>query len=101
MALSELPVPDVIQRSIGASRYQEAATALKTLAASEPSVPRLVALATVQLLLGDLSAAKDNALHVVQAAPRNAQARALLARIRSALDERPAALADFRAALDL
>jgi hypothetical protein len=101
MALSELPVPDAIQRSIGASRYEEAATALEALAASEPSVPRLLALATMQLLLGDLLAAKENALQVVQAAPRNAKARALLARIRAALDERPAALADFRAALDL
>src|SRR6516165_6958744 len=98
MALSELPVPDAIQRSIGASRYEEAATALEALAANEPSVPRLLALSTMQLLLGDLLAAKENALHVVQAAPRNAKARALLARIRAARDERPAALADFRAA---
>ncbi len=101
MALSDLPVPDSIQRSIGQSRYDEAARALESLAASEPSVPRLLALATMQLMVGDLPAAKENALEVVGAAPRNAKARALLARIRAALDERPAALADFRAALDL
>lgn len=101
MALSDLPVPDSIQRSIGQSRYDEAATALKALSASEPSIPRLIALATMQLMLGELAAAKDKALQVVGAAPRHAKARALLARIRAALDERPAALADFRAALDL
>jgi hypothetical protein len=101
MALSDLPVPDAIQRTIGQSRYSDAAAALADLAAREPSAPRLVTLATMQLMVGDLSAGKDSIQRVVEDAPRNAKARALLARIRGALDERSAALRDFRAALDL
>jgi tetratricopeptide (TPR) repeat protein len=51
--------------------------------------------------LGDLTEAKENALKAVGADPREHAARVLLARVRTALDERDAALADFRAALEL
>jgi hypothetical protein len=101
MTLPDLPVPESIQRSIGQSRYAEAAAALQALNASAPSVPRLIALATMQLMVGALAAAKESALRAVEEAPRNGRARSLLARIRAALDERRQALADFRAALEL
>ena len=51
--------------------------------------------------MGDLTEAKENALKAVEADPREHSARVLLARVRTALDERDAALADFRAALEL
>jgi hypothetical protein len=55
----------------------------------------------MNLQLGDLTEAKANALRAVQADPRAHAARVLLARVRTALDERDAALADFRVALEL
>jgi tetratricopeptide (TPR) repeat protein len=99
--LTETPVPTRIQKSIALGRYDDAAAALGRLAAERPSVPILVALASVNLQLGELAGAKQQALNAVEAAPRNTEARALLARIRAALDEREAALEDFRAVLDL
>ena len=51
--------------------------------------------------LGELTEAKENALKAVEADPREHTARVLLARVRTALDERDEALADFRAALEL
>jgi hypothetical protein len=71
------------------------------LAAERPSLPILMALASVHLQLGDLAAAKAGVLKVVAATPGHAEARALLARIRAALDEREAALDDFGAVLEL
>jgi tetratricopeptide (TPR) repeat protein len=101
MVRSQAPVPEGIRRSISSGRYSEAADALRNLVRSEPSVAILVALADMNFQLGDLAAAKDNALQAVAADPRQAAARVLLARVRTALDERDAALADFRAALEL
>jgi len=98
---SEASVPNSVQKSIALGRYDDAAAALGRLAAERPSLPVLVALASVNLQLGDLAAAKDQALKAVEAAPRDAEARALLARIRAALDEREAALGDFNAVLAL
>lgn len=99
--LSNSPVPQGIQKIIAVGRYDEAAVALARLAADRPSLPVLVALASVNLQIGDLVAAKHQALKAVEAAPRDGEARALLARIRAALDERDAAVEDFHAALDL
>ena len=76
-------------------------TPCESLVRREPSVAVLVALADMNLQLGDLTEAKDNALKAVAADPREHAARVLLARVRTALDERDAALADFRAALEL
>jgi hypothetical protein len=99
--LPETPVPNSIQKSIALGRYDEAALALNKLATERPSLPVLVALAAVNLQLGDLAAAKEQVLKAVEAAPAHREARTLLARIRAALDERGDALADFGAALDL
>jgi tetratricopeptide (TPR) repeat protein len=101
MVRSQAPVPEAIKRSIACGRYSEAADALRTLVRREPSVAVLVALADMNFQLGDLTEAKDNALKAVGADPREHAARVLLARVRTALDERDAALADFGAALEL
>ena len=101
MAIPETPVPGAVAESIRRGRYGEATEALVGLVAKRPSAPLLVALAAVQLELGDLLAAKEAALGAVAANPQRAEAHNVLARVRSALDERPAALADFRKALDL
>ena len=94
-------LPDGITRSISHGRFAEAADALRTLAQREPSVAVLVALADMTFQLGELTEAKENALKAVEADPREHSARVLLARVRTALDERDAALADFRDALKL
>ena len=99
--LPDTPVPTSVQKSIALGRYDEAAAALDRLAAERPSLPILLALASVNLQLGDLASAKRHALKAVEAAPGHSEARALLARIRAALDEREAALDDFSAVLDL
>ena len=99
--LPDTPVPTSVQKSIALGRYDEAAAALDRLAAERPSLPILLALASVNLQLGDLASAKRHVLKAVEAAPGHAEARALLARIRAALDEREAALDDFSAVLDL
>jgi hypothetical protein len=101
MAHSQAPVPEGIKRTIANGRYREAAEALRDLVRREPSVAVLVALADVNLQLGHLGEAKENALMAGAADARDHSARVLLARIRTALDERDAALADFRAALEL
>ncbi len=101
MARSPAPVPEGIKRSIAGGRYSEAADALRKLAQREPSAAILAALADMTLQLGDLTEAKENALKAVAADPREHAARVMLARVRTALDEREAALADFRAALEL
>src|SRR5258708_35560098 len=101
MVRSLAPVPEAIQRSISHGRYGEAADALRDLVQREPSVAILVALADMNFQLGDLTEAKENALKAVEADPREHVARVLLARVRTALDERDAALGDFRAALKL
>lgn len=101
MVRSLAPVPDGIKRSIAGGRYAEAADALRDLVRREPSVAILVALADMNFQLGELTEAKENALKAVGADPREHLARVLLARVRAALDERDAALADFRAALEL
>jgi hypothetical protein len=101
MVRSQAPVPEGIKRTIASGRYGEAADALRDLVRREPSVAVLAALADMNLQLGDLTEAKENALTVVAADPRDHSARVLLARVRTALDEGDAALADFRAALEL
>jgi hypothetical protein len=101
MVRSQAPLPEGITRSISHGRYGEAADALRALVQREPSVAVLVALADMAFQLGELTEAKENALKAVAAAPREHSARVLLARVRTALDERDAALADFRAALEL
>ena len=101
MARPQAPLPEGIQRSIAHGRFGEAASALRDLAQREPSVAVLVALADMNFQLGDLSEAKENVLKAVEADPRRHPARVLLARVRAALDEPEAALADFRVALDL
>ena len=93
-------MPNAVQKSIALGRYDEAAAALRRLAAERPSLPVLVALASVNLQLGELADAKAQVLKAVDAAPGDTEARALLARIRAALDERDAALADFDAVLE-
>src|SRR5215471_13638676 len=98
---SEIPVPTSVQKSIALGRYDEAAAQLTRLAAERPSLPILLALASVNLQIGDLAAAKAEVLKVVAALPGHAEARGLLARIRAALDEREAALDDFGAVLEL
>src|SRR6266851_1397788 len=97
MVRSQAPVPEGIKRSISCGRYSEAADALRNLVRGEPSVAILVALADMNFQLGDLTGAKENALKAVGADPRERAARVLLARVRTALDERDAALADSRA----
>lgn len=101
MVRSQAPVPEGIKRSISRGRYREAADALQNLVRREPSVAILVALADMNFQLGDLTEAKENALEAVGASPGEHAARVLLARVRTALDEHDAALADFRAALNL
>ncbi len=101
MARSQASVPEDISRCIVDGRYSAAADALRSLVRREPSVAILVALASMNLQLGELTEAKDNALEAVTADPRDHAARVLLARVRTALDEQEAALADFRAALAL
>jgi tetratricopeptide (TPR) repeat protein len=101
MARSQAPLPEGITRSIAHGRYAEAADALRSLAQREASVAVLLALADMNFQLGDLTEAKENALKAVEGDPREHSARVLLARVRTALDERDAALADFRAALKL
>lgn len=101
MACPKAPVPVGIQRSIARGRYGEAAAALRTLVRREPSVALLAALADMNFQLGDLTEARENALKAVAADCRESSARVLLGRIRTALDEREAALADLRAALAL
>ena len=101
MVRSQAPLPEGITLSISHGRYAEAADALRTLVQREPSVAVLVALADMAFQLGELTEAKENALKAVEADPREHSARVLLARVRTALDERDAALADFRAALEL
>jgi tetratricopeptide (TPR) repeat protein len=101
MVRSQAPLPEGITRSISHGRFAEAADALRTLVQREPSVAVLVALADMTFQLGELTEAKANALKAVEADPREHSARVLLARVRTALDEREAALADFRAALEL
>jgi tetratricopeptide (TPR) repeat protein len=94
-------VPEAIKRSIAGGRYAEAADALRDLVRREPSSAVLVALADMCFQLGALAEAKENALRALEADPREHAARVLLGRVRAALDERDAALADFRAALEL
>ena len=101
MVRSQAPLPEGITRSIAHGRYSEAADALRSLARREPSAAILAALADMNLQLGDLTEAKEVALQAVEADTREHAARVLLARVRTALDERDAALADFRAALAL
>src|SRR5262249_30153373 len=101
MVRSQAPVPEAIKHSIACGRYSEAAGALRDLVRQEPSVAILVALADMNLQLGHLTEAKENALRAVETDSREHAARVLLARVRTALDERAAALADFRAALEL
>lgn len=101
MARSQAPVPEDIKRSIAGGRFSEAADALRDLARREPSAAVLVTLADMNFQLGNLAEAKQNALKAVEADPRQHPARVLLARVRAALDEFDAALADFRAALEL
>jgi tetratricopeptide (TPR) repeat protein len=101
MVRSQAPVPEGIRRSISHGRYSEAADALRSLVRREPSAAILVALADMNFQLGNLAEAKENALKAVAADPREHAARVLLARVRAALDEHDAALADFRAALEL
>ena len=101
MARSQAPVPEAIKRSISHGRYGEAADALRALVRQEPSVAILAALADMNFQLGNLTEAKNNALEAVEADPRDHAALVLLARVRTALDERGAALVDFRAALEL
>ena len=101
MVRSQAPLPEGITRSISHGRFAEAADALRTLVQREPSVAALVALADMTFQLGELTEAKETALKAVEADPREHSARALLARVRTALDERDTALADFRAALEL
>ena len=101
MVRSQAPLPEGITRSISHGRFAEAADALRTLVQHKPSVAVLVALADMSFQLGELTEAKKNALKAVDADPRAHSARVLLARVRAALDERDAALADFRAALEL
>ena len=101
MIRSRAVVPEDVKLSISHGRYSEAAQALRSLAWREPSAAILVALADMNFQLGDLSEAKENALKAVAADPRDHVARVLLARVRAALDERDAALADFHAALKL
>lgn len=96
-----MPVPEGVKRSIAHGRFREAADALRGLAGREPSLAVLTALADMNLQLGELAEAKENALKAVEADPRDQTARVLLARVRAALDECEPALADFRAALDL
>lgn len=101
MARSHVLVPEGIKRIIASGRYSEAADSLRSLVEREPSVAILTALADVSLQLGDLAEAKENALKAVDADSRNHAARVLLARVRTALDECDAAMADFRDALTL
>lgn len=101
MTGSHTPVPESIKRSIACGRYSDAADALRVLALQERSAAILTALADVSLQLGDLTEAKANALEAVEANCQDHAARVMLARIRAALDERDAALADFQAALAL
>ncbi len=101
MARSHVLVPEGIKRIIASGRYSEAADSLRSLVEREPSVAILTALADVSLQLGDLAEAKENALKAVDADCRDHAARVLLARVRTALDERDAAMADFRDALKL
>ncbi|MBI2741507.1 MAG: hypothetical protein HYX38_33850 [Rhodospirillales bacterium] len=101
MARSPVLVPEGIKRIIASGRYSEAADSLRSLVEREPSVAILTALADVSLQLGDLAEAKENALKAVDADCRNHAARVLLARVRTALDECDAAMADFRDALKL
>ena len=101
MARPHVPVPESIKRSIACGLYGEAARSLRDLVQREPSVAILTALADVNLQLGDLTEAKENALRAVEVDPREHTARVMLARVRAALDENDAALADFRAALEL
>src|SRR5262245_24230055 len=95
MAVSHAPVPEGIRRSIASGRFSEAADALRDLARDGPSAAILVALADMNLQLGNLTEAKESALKAVEADPREHSARVILARVRTALDERDAALADF------
>ncbi|MBL6652980.1 MAG: hypothetical protein ISP49_15395, partial [Reyranella sp.] len=101
MARSQVPVPEGIKRIIASGCFGEAAASLRTLAEREPSVAVLTALADMNLQLGELAEAKENALKAVETDARNHSARVVLARVRAALDEDDAALADFRAALAL
>src|SRR5262249_30072983 len=101
MVRSQAPVPESIKRCISGGRFNEAADALRILAQRESSAAILAALADMNLQLGNLAEAKENALGAVDADPRDHAARVLLGRVRTALDERDAALADFRAALEL
>ena len=101
MVRPKAAVPEGIQRSIAGGRYGEAADALRNLVESSPSAIILTALADMNFQLGDLAEAKENALKAVAADPRDNAARVLLGRVRTALDERDAALTDFRAALEL
>jgi len=101
MAHSQSPVPEDVKRTIADGRYGEAAGALRDLARRDPSAAILTALADVNLQLGNLTEAKDSAVKAAEADPREHAARLMLARVGTALDEREAALADFRAALEL
>lgn len=101
MARSQVPVPEGIKRIIANGCYGEAAACLRELAEREPSAAVLTALADVNLQLGNLAEAKDAALKAVDADARDHAARVMLARVRTARDECGAALADFRAALEL
>jgi tetratricopeptide (TPR) repeat protein len=101
MVRSQAPVPEAIKHSIARGRFSEAAEALRVLVRQEPSAAILLALADMDFQLGNLTAAKENALRAGEASPRDQAARILLARVRAALDETDAALSDFRAALEL
>src|SRR4029079_11456334 len=74
---------------------------LRGLVLRTPSSAILAALADVNLQLGHLGEDRENALEAVAADAQNHAARVLLARVRTALEEPDAALADFRAALEL
>lgn len=101
MVRSLTQVPEAISRSIVAGRYGEAADALRVVVRTDPSVAAHVALASMTLQLGELAEAKQSALAAVAADPQDHAARVMVARVRTALDEPAAALADFRAALRL
>lgn len=101
MLRSQAPVPAAITQSITSGQFDEAAAALRELAQREPSGAILTALASMAFQLGHLAEAKESALAAVAADPRDHVARAMLARVRAALDEDEAALADFQTALEL
>ena len=81
MTRSQAPVPEEIKRDISHGRYSEAADALRGLVLRTPSSAILAALSDVNLQLGHLGEAKENALEAVAADAQNHAARVLLARV--------------------